>query len=189
MSEHTEKEYYLGLDIGTDSVGWAVTDPEYHVLRRKGKALWGVRLFDAANTAAERRTFRTNRRRIQRRKQRIRLLQQLFAEEMAKVDPGFFQRMSDSAFWQEDKQEQQIYSLFACKNNSLVNQSQEALHNEEGSEEYTDIDYYREYPTIYHLRSALIQDKKEFDLRLVYLAIHHMMKHRGKICRNFKGQT
>ena len=50
MSEHTEKEYYLGLDIGTDSVGWAVTDPEYHVLRRKGKALWGVRLFDAANT-------------------------------------------------------------------------------------------------------------------------------------------
>ncbi len=184
MSEHTEKEYYLGLDIGTDSVGWAVTDPEYHVLRRKGKALWGVRLFDAANTAAERRTFRTNRRRIQRRKQRIRLLQQIFAEEMAKVDPDFFQRMSDSAFWQEDKQEQQIYSLFACKNNSLVNQSQEALHNEEGSEEYTDIDYYREYPTIYHLRSALIQDKKEFDLRLVYLAIHHMMKHRGHFLFN-----
>ena len=91
---NVKNDYFLGLDIGTDSVGWAVTDPEYHILRRKGKSLWGVRLFDAANTAAERRTFRTNRRRIQRRRQRIRLLQALFAEEMAKVDPGFFQRMA-----------------------------------------------------------------------------------------------
>ncbi len=162
---NVKNDYFLGLDIGTDSVGWAVTDPEYHILRRKGKSLWGVRLFDAANTAAERRAFRTNRRRLQRRRQRIRLLQELFAEEMAKVDPGFFQRLSDSAFWQEDKQEQQIYSLFAC-------------------EDYTDIDYYKEYPTIYHLRSALIQEKKEFDIRLVYLAFHHLMKHRGHFLFN-----
>ena len=168
MSESTKKEYFLGLDIGTDSVGWAVTDSEYHILRRKGKALWGLRLFDAANTAAERRTFRTNRRRIQRRKQRIRLLQQLFAEEIAKIDPGFFQRMSDSAFWQEDKHEQQIYSLFSRyplgDKNVFV-----------GPTKYTDVEYYKEYPTIYHLRSALIKEKKQFDLRLVYLAIHHLM--------------
>ena len=163
MNEKTD--YFLGLDIGTDSVGWAVTDPEYHILRRKGKALWGVRLFDAANTAAERRTFRTNRRRVQRRRQRIRLLQELFAEEITKVDPGFFQRMSDSAFWQDDKQEQQIYSLFAGGG-------------------YTDIEYYKEYPTIYHLRSALIRENKEFDLRLVYLALHHLMKHRGHFLFN-----
>ena len=26
-----EQEYYLGLDMGTGSVGWAVTDSEYHV--------------------------------------------------------------------------------------------------------------------------------------------------------------
>lgn len=162
---NVKNDYFLGLDIGTDSVGWAVTDPEYHILRRKGKSLWGVRLFDTANTAAERRGFRANRRRIQRRRQRIQLLQELFAEEMAKVDPGFFQRMADSAFWQEDKQEQQIYSLFA-------------------DESYTDIDYYKEYPTIYHLRSALIREKKEFDLRLVYLALHHLMKHRGHFLFN-----
>ena len=41
MDENTEKRYFLGLDIGTDSVGWAVTDSEYHILRRKGKAMWG----------------------------------------------------------------------------------------------------------------------------------------------------
>ena len=32
-----EKEYYLGLDMGTNSVGWAVTDPQYRILRAKGK--------------------------------------------------------------------------------------------------------------------------------------------------------
>ena len=154
------KDYYLGLDIGTDSVGWAVTDPSYRVLRKKGKGLWGIRLFDAANTAEERRVFRTGRRRLQRRRQRIRLLQQLFAEEMSKVDPMFFQRLDDSAYWTEDKQEQQIYSLF----------------NDPG---YSDVNYYGEYPTIYHLRSALLREKGPFDIRLVYLAIHHLMKHRG----------
>ncbi|MCI8428699.1 MAG: type II CRISPR RNA-guided endonuclease Cas9 [Lachnospiraceae bacterium] len=160
MGNHSEQEYYLGLDIGTDSAGWAVTDLEYRILRRKGKSLWGVRLFDAANTAAERRGYRTNRRRLQRRRQRILLLQELFAKEMAKVDAGFFQRLNDSAYWAEDKKEPQIYSLF-------------------GGKDYTDVDYYREYPTIYHLRSALIRGEKEYDLRLVYLALHHLMKHRG----------
>ena len=46
--------YYLGLDLGSNSVGWAVTDEEYNIVRRKGKALWGIRLFEQADTAAER---------------------------------------------------------------------------------------------------------------------------------------
>lgn len=51
-------EYYLGLDIGTDSIGWAITDKEYGVQKLNGKSLWGVRLFDAAVPAQERRQFR-----------------------------------------------------------------------------------------------------------------------------------
>ena len=54
-----EQKYYIGLDIGTNSVGWAVTDEEYNLLRAKGKDLWGVRLFDKAETSAERRSHRT----------------------------------------------------------------------------------------------------------------------------------
>ena len=54
----TEKEYFLGLDMGTGSLGWAVTDQEYQLLRAHGKDLWGIRLFEAANTAEERRQFR-----------------------------------------------------------------------------------------------------------------------------------
>ena len=66
-------KYYLGLDIGTTSVGWAVTDDRYEIIKRHGKALWGIRLFEQANTAEERRAFRTARRRTERRKNRISL--------------------------------------------------------------------------------------------------------------------
>ena len=38
------EEYFLGLDMGTGSLGWAVTDDKYQILRRHGNALWGVRL-------------------------------------------------------------------------------------------------------------------------------------------------
>lgn len=58
-------KYYLGFDIGTSSLGWAVTDADYNLVRVKGKDLWGVRLFDEAKTAAERRGYRTSRRRLQ----------------------------------------------------------------------------------------------------------------------------
>ena len=96
--------YYLGIDAGTDSVGWAVTDNQYNVIRKKGKSLWGVRLFDGANTAQERRTFRASRRRNERKKQRINLLQELFCKEICKLDPNFFIRLRDSSLWSEDKE-------------------------------------------------------------------------------------
>ena len=59
-----EKEYYLGLDIGTDSIGWAVTDTNYKILKFNGNAMWGIRLIDVSQTAEERRIYRTTRRRI-----------------------------------------------------------------------------------------------------------------------------
>ena len=85
-----QRKYYLGLDIGTNSVGWAVTDEDYNLCRFKQKDMWGIRLFENADTASERRVKRANRRRLQRRKQRIKLLQELFAEEVNKVDSAFF---------------------------------------------------------------------------------------------------
>ena len=38
--------YYIGLDIGTESVGWAVTDDCYNIKKFKGNAMWGIRLVD-----------------------------------------------------------------------------------------------------------------------------------------------
>lgn len=32
--------YFLGLDMGTNSIGWAVTDENYNLVRKKGKECW-----------------------------------------------------------------------------------------------------------------------------------------------------
>ena len=47
-------DYYLGLDIGTESVGWAVTDKDYVIPKFKGNAMWGVHLFDEGETSVKR---------------------------------------------------------------------------------------------------------------------------------------
>ena len=84
------KNYYIGLDVGTDSIGWAATDENYNVLKFKGNAQWGIRLLDESKTAEERRTFRASRRRTQRNKFRIECLEMLFDKEISKKDPSFF---------------------------------------------------------------------------------------------------
>lgn len=160
------KDYYMGLDMGTGSLGWAVTDEEYNIIRAHGKSLWGVRLFESANTAEERRIFRTGRRRLDRRNWRLELLQGIFAEEINRIDPGFYRRMKESKYTPEDKQDENgncpdlPYALFV-------------------DPDYTDKDYHRQFPTIYHLRQWLMNTDETPDIRLIYLALHHMMKHRG----------
>ena len=47
-----DKKMYVGIDMGTNSVGMAVTDEEYNLYRVKGKDLWCSRLFTEADTAA-----------------------------------------------------------------------------------------------------------------------------------------
>ena len=68
------ERYHIGLDIGTSSIGWAVIGDDFKIKRKKGKNLIGVRLFKEGDTAAERRSFRTQRRRLNRRKWRLKLL-------------------------------------------------------------------------------------------------------------------
>ena len=58
--------------------------------------MWGIRLFEDAKPAAERRVQRNNRRRLDRKKWRSDLLQELFAPEIQDVDKTFFIRMNES---------------------------------------------------------------------------------------------
>ena len=51
--EKKSKKIYLGLDIGTDSVGYAVTDDQYNLLRVHGDDAWGSVIFDAASLSDE----------------------------------------------------------------------------------------------------------------------------------------
>jgi CRISPR-associated endonuclease Csn1 len=154
------KEYYLGLDIGTDSVGWAVCDTNYKIPKFKGNAMWGIRLFEKSNSAEERRGFRSSRRRTQRKRERLKLLEMLFDEEISKIDPAFFIKLRESNLYLEDKSTKIPYCVFSDEN-------------------YTDKDFHRDYPTIYHLRNELIKSNKPHDVRLVYLALHHIIKNRG----------
>ncbi len=147
--------------MGTDSVGWAVTDEEYNLLKARGNELWGSYLFDEGEGAQDRRAFRTSRRRTARTRQRLLLLQSLFAEEISKVDPLFFIRLNNSSLFFKDKDGRLTTS--------------DALFADIG---FTDKQYYALYPTIYHLRATLINGEVK-DIRLLYLALHHILKNRG----------
>lgn len=162
-----EKNYYLGLDLGSNSVGWAATDEDYNFLRLKGKTAWGARIFSEAKDCKERRTYRSNKRRLARRKYRLVLLKQLFAEEMTKVDKTFFLRLANSTYLEEDKAKD-------SDGNEIGKNLIFKTHDEEKQ-------YYTKYPTIWHLRKALIENDEDAlsNLRYVYLAIHHIIKYRG----------
>ncbi len=152
------KQIYLGLDVGTNSVGYAVTDQEYNLQRFRGADAWGSVIFDEASQSAERRGFRSARRRLERRKQRIRLLQEIFAEEIAKKDPRFYIRLSESYRWREETEDRYIFF---------------------NDEEYTDAQYMKDYPTIHHLICELMENKEAHDVRMVYLACAWLLAHRG----------
>ena len=165
------KNYSIGLDIGTNSVGYSVIfDDDYKVPVKTAKVLgntskksirknlMGSVLFDSGETAMARRVQRTNGRRIERRRNRIRYLQEIFAPYMMQVDENFFARLQDSFLWEEDKPHSK-YPFFG-------NVEQEVA-------------FHDNYKTIYHLRKELADGKEKVDLRLVYLALAHIVKFRG----------
>ena len=166
----SNKPYSIGLDIGTNSVGWAIITDDYKVPSKKMKVLGntdkhfikknliGALLFDEGTTAEDRRLKRTARRRYTRRKNRLRYLQEIFSQEISKVDSGFFHRLDDSFLVPEDKRGSK-YPIFAT------------LEEEK--------EYHKKFPTIYHLRKHLADSKEKTDLRLIYLVLAHMIKYRG----------
>lgn len=160
-----KEKYYIGLDMGTNSIGWAVTDENYNLIRMKGRDYWGVREFDEAQTSADRRQHRISRRRRQREQVRIGLLKDFFHDAINKEDELFFVRLENSKYWKDDKSE--------------LLKSVNGVFNDN---DYADKDYYNQFPTIYHLRKALLEDTIQDDkryARFLYLALLNMFKHRG----------
>ena len=149
-----KKDYYLGLDIGTGSVGYAVTDEQYQLMKCNHKYAWGSVLFDSSEGAEERRMHRTARRNRNREVERLNLLRDLFDEEISKIDPGFFHRLKESRYVPEDKRDQ----------NGQKPDLPYALFVDEG---YTDVDYHKEFPRFDRLICALTLVKREYDVRLV----------------------
>lgn len=151
-------EYYIGLDIGTTSVGWAAVDENMNILKYNKKLTWGSRLFDEAETAAARRTKRSMRRRYVRRRVRIGILNELMAPFVN--DEAFFQRLQESFYKIDDRSQRNKHILF--------------------DDEQIEKKFYKCYPTMYHLRDALVNTTNaKADPRVIYLAIHHILKYRG----------
>ena len=159
------KQLFIGLDVGTDSVGWAATDENFQLRRLKGKTAWGARLFSEASDAKGRRQFRTSGRRLARRRERINILNTLFDPLIKEKDPTFFLRL-DNSMLQNDDPIKPAEAIAECP--LFINKKDEK-------------EYYKKYPTIWHLRKALIEDNDDAysDTRLIYLAIHHIIKYRG----------
>lgn len=160
-------DYSVGLDMGTGSVGWSATDDEGNLLHFKKQPTWGGRLFDSAETAASARVPRGQRRRYVRRRWRLDLLQSLLQDEVERVDPDFFTRLRQSRLVQGDP----------AKTTSAYRWP---LFNES---DFSEADYYKQFPTIYHLRKHLMECDEQVDIRLVYLALHNIVKCRGNFLR------
>jgi len=131
-----KEELIIGLDIGTTSVGWAVMDQDFNLVqgkkiitevskegqvsKRKSRVnLWGVRLFDEGQTAADRRSKRGMRRRIARRKKRLSYLKEIFQESILTFDPSFFIRM-DESFYQNDDKIKTVKTQYPLFNSRLI---------------------------------------------------------------------
>lgn len=159
----------IGLDIGTSSVGYAMTDEKGRLLRFHKRPTYGSVLFEEAQTAKERRQKRSARRRLARQRKRIKLLQALVAPDVCAADPAFFLRMNESFLWAEDSKYEKFYAKLPKALFVDGTVSVETL------------------PTIYHIRNELVKSTKQADIRYVYLAMHHIIKYRGHFL--MEGQT
>lgn len=160
-------KYNIGIDIGTNSVGYAVSDENCNLLKFKGKNMWGVNLFEEGKSAKDTRLFRSTRRRLDRRRNRVLLLQNIMSRDVLAKDEVFYIRLKEAFLWSEDRTTDDVYTLFNDKT-------------------YNDVDYYNKFPTIYHLRKHLMTTNRQEDIRLIYLALHHIVKYRGNFL--YEGQ-
>ncbi|MEO3719199.1 type II CRISPR RNA-guided endonuclease Cas9 [Pediococcus acidilactici] len=92
-------------------------------------------------------------------RRRINLLNEIFDAHLAEVDPTFLARLKESNRSNLDPKKSFQGSLLFP--------------------ERKDYQFYEEYPTIYHLRKALMEEDRKFDIREIYLAVHHIIKYRG----------
>ena len=160
-----QPSYGISLDMGTNSIGWAVVwdsgEKTDQIVVRKGKRLYGARLFEEAHDSEDYRKARSARRTLGKKLWRLNLLKGLLKDYVLKEDKDFFKNLHLTQTHKGSN------ILFKDKN-------------------YQDKDYFTDFPTIYHLRKALtnqeqIKSFKERGLyyRFLFLAVHDMLKNRG----------
>lgn len=92
---------------------------------------------------------------------------------MEELDPDFFVRLRQSRLLKIDKDESIRGYRWPLFNGS----------------DFTEAEYYSRFPTIYHLRRYLMDADEKVDLRLIYLALHNIVKSRGNFLHEDEGES
>lgn len=175
MKDNKKKKYIISFDIGTNSIGTAVMDLEGNLLKFNKKPALSTYLFEEGKTASNTAILRRNRRRLNHKRHLLQLLQ-----ETLKIEEEFVNRLSESSLYDEDRVLSSKSGLNSDKvgGYSLFN-NDKVIVNGEIIENYTDKHHHSLFPTIHHLIYALKNSEAKYDVRLVYLALHNLLKRRG----------
>lgn len=141
--------YEIGLAIGRDAVGYAVIEKNGRLARFKGKSMWGISRTGMAEQIILCKSPSLD--------DSIETLRKLFSDRVAVLDPDFLFRVRSGA-----AAEDEFDGISSLMGTSFDKKT-----------------YLKSCPTIYHLRRQLLNSQKRADLRLVYLALHHILKHGG----------
>lgn len=203
-----KKDYTIGLDIGTNSVGWAVIDDEFNLISKKRKIKTyaqvkslkdGKEITKLEEIKALTKNNRTNfwgvrlfdegqvaaDRRLKRTARR-RLTRRKW--RLAQLQNMFYEPMRavDENFFyrlQDSFSKMDDKGLFSSnkidENKSIIPKVYEYTKYPLFKTKQEEKQYYQDFPTIYHLRKHLVDKKSQADLREIYLAVHHIMKYRG----------
>lgn len=155
-----DTKYNLAIVPSPSSVGYVAVDDDLNLLQPiHHKTAIGVRKFSEANTAEDRRINRASFRRNNRKKSRIKHLNAILGDEIFKVDPLMLDRLAESGISSRDSRKQ--FSTIV-----LNRKSAEAM-------------FHREFPTIWHLEKYLMETDEKADIKLIYIALHALLKRRG----------
>lgn len=152
----TVSDYTVALAQSDTSVGWVMADESGEVVRKGDRPCMGTYTFPAAEHADERRLHRSARRTLERKRARVREVEKVFAPHLDALDPGFLAARRES-----DRRPQNRGQLAASFDSAA----------------YADL--WKPYPTMSHLRVAMLEEDRPFDPRLIFDVLVDAMKGRG----------
>lgn len=92
-------------------------------------------------------------------------MRELFAEEIAKVDPDFYHKLDESAYISDDKKYGEFESHILGK------------------------EYHDKYPTVHHLIMDLMASDEKPDIRHLYMACAWLVAHRGHFLNDIQADN
>ncbi|MFR4008241.1 MAG: hypothetical protein ACLT0Y_02220 [Christensenellales bacterium] len=103
----SKKQYYRAWTLGS-SVGYAATNEAYQLMKFRGEPVWGVTTFEAASWQRNGGCF-VRPAALDRRKQRVQMINEIFAPEICQIDPHFLSGEKRRAFKEDTQYGVQIF--------------------------------------------------------------------------------